>query len=444
MNRGIKLSYLKKIINNKKILYLIIFILIVLIHLLLKTNTNDDIWFKNIINNITDLPNYLISRYNGWTSRLIIESFIIILLKLPKIIWCLLNCLMIMLLVYDINILFSKKSNKLLIFGLIFLYSYNDMSSAGWYATTLNYLWPLSLGLYSLIPIKNHLINKKDKWYKYILYTLSILYACNQEQMCLIMFIAYLVFNIYFIYKKKINKFIIFQLLISFISLIFILTCPGNNLRNIAETDTWYPAFESFNIVSKSFLGIVTTTYYLFFKSNFIIFLLSILIPISIFKKYNNKLYRVISLIPIIFYIIEIILKMNINIPIIYNIFNCINVYIIPHNEIELTLANYCALILCLIYYLSILFSIIKSFKNKEDKYLLIIIYIIGLITRFMMGFSSTIYASSMRTFIFLDFSLLIISYFFIQELNLNSRYQKILKYVLIIFDIVNIFFVLK
>lgn len=438
------MSYLKKIIINKKILYLIIFILIVLIHLLLKTNTNDDIWFKSIIRSINELPSYLVSRYNNWTSRLIIESILIILLKLPKLIWCLLNCLMILLLVYDIDILFSKKNKYLFILSLVGIYFFRNMSSAGWYATTLNYLWPLSLGLYSLIPIKNHLINKKDKWYKYILYTLSILYACNQEQMCLIIFIVYLVFNIYFIYKKKINKFIIFQLLISFISLIFILTCPGNNLRNIAETDTWYPAFESFNIVSKSFLGIVTTTYYLLCKINFIALLLSILIPLSIFKKYNNKLYRVISLIPIIFYIIEIILKMNINIPIIYNIFNCINVYNIPHNEIELTLANYCAFILCFIYYLSILFSIIKSFKNKEDKYLLILIYLVGLVSRFMMGLSSTIYASGMRTFIFLDFSLLIISYYFIQELNLNNKYQKLLKYVLITFDILNIFFVLK
>lgn len=137
-------------------------------------------------------------------------------------------------------------------------------------------------------------------------------------------------------------------------------------------------------------------------------------------------------------------LKSNINISIIYNIFNCINVYSIPHNEIELTLANYCAFILCIVYYLSILISIIISFKNKEDKYLLIIIYIIGLISRFMIGLSSTIYASGMRTFIFLDFSLLIISYYFIQELNLNIKYKKVLKYVIIIFDILNIIFVLK
>ena len=444
MNRGIKLSYLKKIINNKKILYSILFILLIIIHLLIKTNTNDDIWFKNVIKNISDLPNYLISRYNSWTSRLIIESLLIILLKLPKLVWCLLNTLMIFLLVYDIDNLFSKKNNKMLVLSLICLYSFIDMSSAGWYATTLNYLWPLSLGLYSLIPIKNHLISKTDKLYKYILYFLSLIYACNQEQMCLIIFSIYLLFTIYFIYKKNISKFIILQLIISFISLIFILTCPGNNLRNISETQTWYPAFENFNLISKAFIGIITTTYLLFYKSNFIILLLSLIIPISIFKKYNNKLYRIISLIPIIFYIIEIMLKSNINISIIYNIFNCINVYSIPHNEIELTLANYCAFILCIVYYLSILISIIISFKNKEEKYLLIIIYIIGLISRFMIGLSSTIYASGMRTFIFLDFSLLIISYYFIQELNLNIKYKKVLKYVIIIFDILNIIFVLK
>ena len=438
------MNYLKKIICNKKYILFIIFIFLLLIHLIVKTNTNDDVWFKSIINSITDLPNYLISRYNGWTSRLIIEGVLITILKLPKIVWCLLNTLIIFLLVYDIDILFSKKKSKIFVILLVGIYSFIDMSSAGWYATTLNYLWPLALGLYSLIPIKNHLINKNEKWYKYILYFLSLLYACNQEQMCFIIFGIYLVFTIYFIYKKKINKFIIFLLLMSLINLIFILTCPGNSLRNIAETQNWYPAFENFNLISKSFLGIITTTYYLFYKSNFIILLLSILIPISIFKKFKNKLYRIVSMIPIILYIIEIVLKLNINIPIIYKIFNCINVYSIPHNEIEFSFANICAIILCIIYYVSILFSIIINFKNKNEKYLLIIIYVIGLISRFMIGLSSTIYASSMRTFIFLDFALLIIIYYFIQNLNLNSKYKKMLYTSLIIFDILNIIFILK
>ena len=427
------MNYLKKYK-----LYFITFIVLVLIHLLIKTNTNDDIWFKNIISNINDLPNYLLSRYNGWTSRLIIESILIILLKLPKIIWCLLNSFMIVLLIYSMGKLFSK--NKIL-FLLIGIYSFIDMSSAGWYATTLNYLWPLSLGLYSLIPIKNHLNNHKDKYY--ILYILSLLYACNQEQMCLIIFIVYLVFNIYFIYKKNINKFLLFQLLLSIISLIFILTCPGNTLRNISETNTWYPAFESFNIISKSFLGIITTTYYLLNKVNFIVLLLFILIIISTFKNNKNIIYRIISLIPLLFYMIEIILKLKINLPIISNIFNCLNVYGIPHNEIEFTLAHICSIILCLIYYFSILLSIIINFKNN-DKYLLILIYLVGIISRLMMGLSATIYASGMRTFIFLDFSLLIISYYYINNLKLTKKYNFLLISLLVLFNIFNVIFVLK
>ena len=201
---------MKKILKNKFLSMSLIFLFLLSIHVVFKVNFNDDLWFKNIIG--TEYKNifeYIPIRYNTWSSRLIIESVLIFLLACPNIIWCVLDSLIIMLIIYSIDYLFKNNKKYILILLIILLYPLHEMKSAGWYATTLNYLWPLALGLFSFIPIKNKLIEKKEKRYMYPLYILSIIFACNQEQMCAVVLSFYIIFDIYLYKKGKLNKFLI-------------------------------------------------------------------------------------------------------------------------------------------------------------------------------------------------------------------------------------------
>ena len=68
---------------------------------------------------------------------------------------------------------------------------------AGWYATTLNYVWPLALGLYGLSYIIQIISNEKISIAQQISYVVASLYAINQEQnVCIVCRILCFIYDI--------------------------------------------------------------------------------------------------------------------------------------------------------------------------------------------------------------------------------------------------------
>lgn len=418
-------SFIKKIVKNKYFPFITMFIILLVCHLTFKLNFGDDVFFRNV--NYREIFSWLSSRYNNWSSRIFIEFTLVSMLKLPSFVWCILNSLIIVLIVYSISRIFSIK-NKWIIILSVMVYPLYEMKSAGWYATTINYIWPLSFGLFSLIPIKNIFENKKEKWYMYILYTISLIFACNHEQMCAIVFAFYLIFSIYYFIKnnKKASPYLVIQLLFALISLIFIFTCPGNAARKVSETNNWYPAFESFGMLGKTYLGFVSTFVKSVYSVNLPLLVLSILIPIFTFKKTKKEFIRLISLVPILIFLLISIFPTILNsiFPHISSFVQNSRVYGDSPNSVSIGLQSLSALGICVIFYISILFSIFKLFDGKE-KWLYCLIVLAGLSSRIIMGFSPTLYASDMRTFIFYDFSIIIVIIAILEKYfrNINKKY---------------------
>ena len=77
------------------------------------------------------------------------------------------------------------------------------MAWLGWYATTLNYVWPLALGLYGLSYIIQIISNEKISIAQQISYVVASLYAINQEQMCALFVGFYALFMIYSLVNIK-------------------------------------------------------------------------------------------------------------------------------------------------------------------------------------------------------------------------------------------------
>lgn len=411
--------------------YIILFLVMLSIHLFFNFNTGDDLWFKKI--DINNLNNYITERYNDWSSRIIIEIFLISLLKLPTIVWMFINSLMLVIIAFSINHIFQIKKTiyKFLTIFLILLYPLSNMSEVGWYATSLNYLWPLALGLFALLPIKNACISKKEKWYMYPLYIISLLYACNQEQMCAIIFCFYLIFTIYLYKNKKLTKFNLFQLFIAILSLIFIITCPGNSERKIIETATWYPEFTSFNILQKLYLGINSTMIFITIRTNIPFLLLSILLPVLSFaSNKKNIIIKIITCIPIFTILILNIFSNFISsvFPYFKIILEKLALFINSNQPLNIGISGLLFLGLCLLVMSSVIITLFYSLKQKE-RYFISLIMCAGFASRIIMGFSPTIYASGIRTFIFLDFSAIIVSIYIL--LYLREKIDKKLNVIL-------------
>ena len=101
---------IKNILKNKYVIMLLFFVIILIMHMFYNFSNDDVNYFNSILDN-KDIMDFVIERYNNWSSRVIIESLLVIVSR-NIYLWRVLDSLVIVLLVYSINKLFYKKIVK--------------------------------------------------------------------------------------------------------------------------------------------------------------------------------------------------------------------------------------------------------------------------------------------------------------------------------------------
>lgn len=413
-------SFLKK--DGRMALVAIFILQLVLMFFITPNKYDDEVFLSWIAERGT--IDIISERYQIWTSRVIIEAVLFTVLRISKYAWVLIEAGMVTLLGYSISKIFVKKENKkemnILILLLILAYPMDIMGSAGWAATTVNYMWPLATALFALIPIKKVLCGEKFKLFDYPLYLLSILYACNQEQACAIVFGVYLLFSILLIIRdKKIHPFIVVQLIVAIASLIFILTTPGNYVRKNEEIITGFKDFEMVSFQDKISLGLTTTIGDIIKENNIMFAILTFSIVVYVFLSYKEKLYRVVALIPFVS-----ICGLGLFSSVTFDIFPFLGSFTkhLIQPVVQLTAANcnnlfyVLPVIFAMVVFFSIILSLLLIFKNLKNN-IAVLVFLVGLASRLIMGFSPSIFLSSVRTIFYFDIAMLIVVVLIWQEL---------------------------
>ena len=456
------IDYLKKYYP-----YLIFFGLILFIHLFMDF-TGDDIIFSKYLTK-QSLIEFIRYKYYNWSSRLIIESILVYLTRYNMHIWLILDTLLYTVGVYYIIKLVNRNNNKnITIFGILLflMYPFYELGSAGWITTTLNYSWCFAFGIISFIPLIKKSYNEKTNFSIYLISLFGLLYATNQEQTCALIFGFNLLYLINSIMKKeRINNYNLLSLILASISLIIILTCPGNNLRfNMALINT-YPEFANYGIIQKIYLGTVPTVARLL-RDKILFTLFYIILNITTLIKFKNMKLKYISYFNIIFiltiiltktvidisemqsytYIINYtingyfnydivppIIKLESNLPIISN-----SLHIFTYKKIP-NLGNSSTLITITISIYLIISSILMLYANYGKKKLFpIILFIAGFLSSFIMGFSPTVFDSEARTCVFFHILLIPIILMLInklyEECRIDYKLEKLMKIIFIIF----------
>lgn len=428
---------MKKIFENRRGILIILFVLEIALSIFITPNLYDDAWFmKQVTNELNPETNEVIehtitdfvtSRYSSWSSRVIIEFTLCLVLKTSKYMWILLEALMVTLACFSISKIFTKENNKennLMLMSMVLIYPYTIMHQAGWAATTINYMWPLATCLFALIPIKKIWNNEKIKFFEYPLYTLALIFAGNQEQTSAILVCFYLIFTIIMsVRDKKIKPYMIFQVIVSIASIIFILSCPGNYIRQQEEMRRFID-FEMLTFLDKFVLGFTATFREIIVSQDIVYTMFTGLLAYYVFTNYKEKLYRVIALFPLIS-----ILALGHLSSITFGMFPELETFyeLIAVKDVILTVENCNEL-----YYT---FPMIFAFANficigmslllltkKYSHNLPLLIYFAGLASRIVIAFSPTVFVSKTRTMIFFDFAMIIISYIIWQKLDKKDK----------------------
>ena len=304
------MNKIKKILNPKTYPFITLFIIMLGLNLFKSVVFADDNWFREVLlsgsgplPDISTMKDYVIFRYNNWTSRVIIEIFLVIFTAKFPLLWRIFDSLMYVIIAYSIKRIFlNSKEDKITWIAVILVSMIPILlvREAGWIATSVNYIWPIACGLVSLIPIRKCLDNQKINVIEYLIYLPFTLYAVNSELVCACILVTYIIFSIYLIIKKKMRPIIILILLLSIISIIFILICPGNSVRTAQEKATYFSDYNNLSLIEKILIGIISTMNYYLFNFNIIYFIFTFIMMIIIFRKYDNIIFKLIGSFPFI------------------------------------------------------------------------------------------------------------------------------------------------
>lgn len=259
----------------------------------------DDLFFAEVLDE-KSLFEWLKERYQIWSSRTLIEAALVLLTRSGMKLWFVLQLALTIAWAWGMQQLggITKKQDTWFAAVLILFFPFVDMQSAGWIATTLNYLWPWILGLLAYLPLQKKLRGLRGAL-AYTLGMAAFLYSCNMEQMCMFQVLLSTYFLIITIKDKVKEKGYPLALCIAaWGSLAYIMLCPGNQNRGIEEIPDWFADYSMLNLVDKLALGFESTMQELVFEKSWIFFLFALLLCLFVFEHYEEKIYWVIAVIP--------------------------------------------------------------------------------------------------------------------------------------------------
>ena len=397
-----------KIINfckNDNFPFIVLFLVYSLLFFKVKIVGDDAVLMSTYANlSFNDIISLALDDYYNWSSRVIVNTVIHIVLGKDKLIWIFLNSFVVVVFAKSISVLFVGDKNKkivnYLIGAFILLYPISHLGSAGWLITYMTYFWPVTFGFVSLIPIKKIIDGDEMSKKEIIFYSFSLIYASNEELEIVFLLAIYIVFVFFFVITKKNKlKVLYLELFLLFTSLIFTFTCPGNGTRNGSEIANWFPNYNMLTIFDKIDLGMSNILNEILYNNYIVVCFFCILLSLIICIKYKSGLYKFVSLVPsfivIVFGPIKKLtylffpnlrfLTESLTFQGVFTPFNCgfkaLIAFTLP-----------CIVVLCIV------ICLILAFEKIENKIISITMLIASFASSSAMGFSPTVFASGFRT----------------------------------------------
>lgn len=392
---------------------LLIFFLYFFLHLFMKFNRWDDVLYTTYFETYNyNMFSFISRQYQYWTSRVFIEAAAILFGWLPRIIWVVVDSLMIVLLYRagaDLIKLITEKQEdtgyKQCQMFLFLCFPYALMATAGWLTTTINWTWMLALLVYGIKVLLYSVMGKNERQniVKNVMYCIAYIYATNFDVAAIVMSGLLIVICVACM-KSSGYRFCIEYweaAAITVMNLLLFVICPGNWVR--MEQDAII--HDTADVLTLSFwgkirMGINSAFYHYMSIPNVVLFTVCAVLMTAIWLKASKKSTRIIAFIPM-----GITVGWTIYMFFAYTVKNRTLTYIYPDalfntgTETE----QYLALSSALILVASILY-LLRAIIPEDRLFipLAVILFIWGLVPDIVLGFTSTISASILRVVSFL------------------------------------------
>ncbi len=260
-------------------------IIALLYHMEIAINFGDDVDYYRVILKDISLSDLMKVHWSEWSSRTFIDvvSFLVID---HVFLWKLVDTVVFVLIGWALGRLTGE---KVLCYAFLLMYPFYQMAEAGWIATTTNYFWPLGAGLAVCLCLKKSMDGQKVRWYEYLWGVPAVLFACNQELLAAVMTVVTLTCMVLCLSRKRRKiPYVYLMLILEFLSLVYILACPGNYCRNVKEIAIWVPEFTEFSFGTKLYMGLYNVAR-VYIASPHVVFLpVAVILLILVYKKTGN------------------------------------------------------------------------------------------------------------------------------------------------------------
>lgn len=416
----------------KYIPFLIFLIILLCYHWKLAVVTADYTTFQTIVSKHPLLSltknGFLSYRYATWSSRSLIEFNVGVLVSVPTEIWRILDSVIFAAIAVLLSKLLANNNESpffynclaCLFVGLFILTFSKILESAGWLATTTNYIWPICFILIHFYLLKEFIFKNKDisKFKRTIIYLIliiTLLEAISSEQLLVMVGGAYLFAIVYCLYKKiEIPKLIYLFIIIILFNFIYDFCCPGNINRVKVVTKLGFPDYANFNIINKLDVGInYFLSWILMAKDLFSVIFLALL-GFYTYLISNKKKITIITLIPCLAVLFFASLRFA-NFTTVYSYFDLTN---LKHGLLSL---GFIRMLSCGVMYLIItlipLYSIYLIYKdNKKLGYFIFVLLILGFGSVIISGFTPSL-TSDGRIYLNYLFVMIILDYLLVDKI---------------------------
>lgn len=333
---------------------------------------------------------WLAERYMTWSSRTAIEAVLMLMVNLPAVVWRIADSFVVVIGAAALTRLLERREYReyysFFVSLVMLALPYTLMSTAGWIATSVNYMWPLAAGLIGLYPIRKYIDGRPVNVLEAVLYTICLFFAGNSEQMAFVLLASYGCYGLYLLWNGKgpvilrKYRYVLFQFVLAGLCFVNILLCPGNKSRSVLETERFLPEFADYSVFKKLELGVAAAIKSIFVEENTAFLVLTFLLAVLIWQYKGNWIYRMLSLVPVSVTMLFVYVR---------RILGSDHPFLNLSTLDGVCLIGVCGLVLPCFFFLF----------GREWRFLLIsMIFLAALATKVVMGFSPTIHASGLRT----------------------------------------------
>lgn len=218
----------------------------------------DDGYFAQMLSRYT-LAQYLDHRYHTWTGRLPIEAVLVVIVHHPWL-WRACNSAMLMLLcvaggrLARVGTALSRSGAAVLAFMLVMLMTPQAIFESAWWLTgSLNYLWPIALGLWSLVPLVE---GGAYRWPQRLGFVLAAAWAAYCDQLALVLVPLSLGLLAWRGWQRRAAAWDVAQVLVLCANAAVALSAPGNTRRFLEEQGMRFPNFADQDVLEKLRIGL--------------------------------------------------------------------------------------------------------------------------------------------------------------------------------------------